>query len=289
MDGLLVPDLVVEPMPSSSFSQTTRPSPPSSASPATEQARSRNAGSTIRTSGASTTPSTNAGSLLWDRKTIQFSINAWVFIIALLAIFPLTPRNISSKAYRLSYKGTACSSLYSLYSLYGKPRLWNLQALNVWFHSVITTKDFMCFLYCLVFATSQLHLKFALIPVLCRALEHVAKFLRRNFGCSSLYRKYLEVPCLWVESNTTTLNILTANAEIALGLLIIFSILSRPRNILQLFMHWQFLKLKYIIPGTASYHQSAWAKIGRTVDPLINQYAPFLSMPLSAAKRWWFW
>ncbi|XP_043700767.1 transmembrane protein 33 homolog [Telopea speciosissima] len=282
------PDLVIEPMSSSSSSQSTRPSATSSASSAAEQARSRNAGSTTRTSGASTATSTNPGSLRWDRQTIQFSVNAWVFIVALLAIFPLAPRNLSNRAYRLSFMGTAGSSLYSLYSLYGKPRAWNLPALQVWFQSVIPAKDFMYFLYCLMFVTSHLHLKFALIPVLCRVLENVAKFLRRNFGGSSLYRKYLEDPCLWVESNTTTLNILTAHAEIALGFLLIISLFSWQRNIIQAFMYWQLLKLMYHAPVTASYHQSVWAKIGRTVNPLVNHYAPFLNTPLSAAKRWWF-
>ncbi|KAK4259931.1 hypothetical protein QN277_006209 [Acacia crassicarpa] len=45
----------------------------------------------------------------------------------------------------------------------------------------------------------------ALIPILCQALEHIAKFLRRNFSQSTLYRKYMEEACVWVESNTTPL------------------------------------------------------------------------------------
>uniref|UniRef100_A0A5B7A7G7 Transmembrane protein 33 n=1 Tax=Davidia involucrata TaxID=16924 RepID=A0A5B7A7G7_DAVIN len=184
--------------------------------------------------------------------------------------------------------GTACSSLYSLYSLYGKPRAWNLQAVQVWFQSVIATKDFMYFIYCLTFVTSQLCLKFALIPILCRALEHVAKFLRRNFNHSSLYRKYLEEACVWVESNTTTLSILSSQAEIGLGFLLIISLISWQRNIIQTFMYWQLLKLMYHAPVTAGYHQSVWAKIGRTVHPPVHRYAPFLNSPLSAVQRWWF-
>uniref|UniRef100_A0A5B7A935 Transmembrane protein 33 n=1 Tax=Davidia involucrata TaxID=16924 RepID=A0A5B7A935_DAVIN len=183
--------------------------------------------------------------------------------------------------------GTACSSLYSLYSLYGKPRAWNLQAVQVWFQSVIATKDFMYFIYCLTFVTSQLCLKFALIPILCRALEHVAKFLRRNFNHSSLYRKYLEEACVWVESNTTTLSILSSQAEIGLGFLLIISLISWQRNIIQTFMYWQLLKLMYQAPVTAGYHQSAWAKIGRTVYPLVHRYAPFLNNPISVVQRWW--
>ncbi|XP_010265343.1 PREDICTED: transmembrane protein 33 homolog [Nelumbo nucifera] len=280
------PDLVVESMSSSISSQSARPSAQSSTSSSNE--RPRSSGATARTSGASSTPNANPTSMRWDRQTIQFSVNAWVFIVGLLAILPIISRNLSNRAYRLSFVGTACSSLYSLYSLYGKPRAWNLQAVQVWFQSVIATKDFIYFLYCLMFVTSHLQTKFALIPVLCRALEHVAKFLRRNFSRSSLYRKYLEELCLWVESNTTTLNILTSHAEIALGFLLIISLFSWQRNIIQTFMYWQLLKLMYHAPVTASYHQSVWAKIGRTVCPHINRYAPFLNTPITAIQRWWF-
>lgn len=41
-----------------------------------------------------------------------------------------------------------------------------------------------------------------------------------------LNRKYLEDPCVWVESNTTTLSILSSNAEIGLGFLLIISLFS---------------------------------------------------------------
>ncbi|KAI8032374.1 hypothetical protein LOK49_LG01G03564 [Camellia lanceoleosa] len=281
------PDLVVEAMPSSNSSQSAR-SMPSSSSTSNDQARSCNSGSTTRTSGSSTTAAPNPTSLRWDRQTIQFLINAWVFAVAVLAIIPFVPRNLSNRAYGLAFMGFACSSLYSVYSLYGKPRAWNLQAVQVWFQSVIATKDFIYFIYCLTFVTSRLYLKFALLPILCWALEHVAKFLRRNFSRSSLYRKYLEEPCAWIESNTTTLSILSSQAEIGLGFLLILSLFSSRRNIILTFMYSQLLKLMYHAPVTGGYHQSVWAKIGRTVNPPIHRYAPFLNTPISAVQRWWF-
>ncbi|CAK9136884.1 unnamed protein product [Ilex paraguariensis] len=227
------PDLVVEPMSISSTSQPAKPSASSSSSTSNGQTRSRNSGSTARTSGTSTNSTPNPTSLRWDRHTVQFSVNAWVFVVAVLAIFPLLPRTLSNRAYRLAFMGTACSSLYSLYSLYGKPRAWNMQAVQVWFQSVIATKDFLHFIYCLSFVTSHLYLKFALIPILCCVLEHVAKFLRRNFSRSSLYRKYLEEPSVWVESNTTTLSILSSQAEIGLGFLLIISLFSSVAQLSQ--------------------------------------------------------
>lgn len=49
-----------------------------------------------------------------------------MLVVAVLAIFPLVPRHISNRAYRLSFLGTGCSSLYSLYSLYGVTLLLTL-------------------------------------------------------------------------------------------------------------------------------------------------------------------
>lgn len=119
---------------------------------------------------------------------------------------------------------------------------------------IICSKIFICVLVIV-----------ALLPVLCWALDHVARFLRRNFMHSSLYRyvnsksvicfivlvhmvddpisaimstrwlvisyfllfrKYLEDPCLWVETNNTILSLLCSNAEITLGFLMIISLFS---------------------------------------------------------------
>ncbi|XP_022859842.1 transmembrane protein 33 homolog isoform X1 [Olea europaea var. sylvestris] len=283
------PNLVVESMTTGSTSQQARPSTTSSSTSATNSnSHTQNSGSASRTTGTSGTPAPNSTSLRWDKQTIQFSVNAWVFVVAVLAIFPLVPKNLSNRAFRLSFMGTACSSLYSLYSLYGKPRAWNLQALQVWFQSVAVTKDFIYSIYCLTFVTSNLCLKFAMIPILCLSVQHVAKFLRRNFSRSTLYRKYLDEACVWVDSNTTTLGILSSQAEIGLGFLLILSLFSWQRNIVQAFMYWQLLKLMYQAPATAGYHQSAWARIGRTLNPLIYRYAPFLNTPVSAVQKWWF-
>ncbi|TYJ25927.1 hypothetical protein E1A91_A07G082300v1 [Gossypium mustelinum] len=282
------PDLVVEAMSSSAQTGSAKPTSSSASSlVANGEARVHSAGSTARTSGPSAGSGSNTTSLHWDRHTIQFSVNAWVFIVAVLAIFPLVPKSLSNRAYQLSFIGTACSSVYSLYALYGRPRAWTLQDVQVYFQSVIATKDFIYFIYCLTFVTSHLCLKFALIPILCRSVERIAKFLRHNFSRSTLYRKYLEDPCVWVESNTTTLSILSSHAEIGLGWLLLVSLFSWQRNIVQTFMYWQLLKLMYHSPVSAGYHQSVWAKIGRTINPLILRYVPFLNTPVSAIQKWW--
>lgn len=207
--------------------------------------------------------------------------------MSILGILPLVPINLANKAYRLSLLGATFFSLYSLYNRFGIPRAWNQPAFQTWFQSVIPTKEFIQIPYNLMLLTSSISFKFALVPVLSGSVQHVAKFLRKNFIHSTLYRRYLDEPCLWIDVNTSTLSILSSNAEVALGFLYIISLFSHRRSIIHTFVYWQLLKLMYHVPATSSYHQSVWSKIDRTINPLINQYFPFLNAPISAIKRWW--
>lgn len=233
-------------------------------------------------------PAQSRLSLQLDQRSLHFSVNAWVLIVALIGIIPLATRQLQLKGYRLSLLGTTCTTGYTIFALYGLPRVGNVQAVQAWCHHVTSSKDFIPFMYCLMFVTSKLHLKLVLVPVICWALEHVARFLRRHFTNSSLYRAYLEPLCTWVEANTTAVNFLIANAEILLGFLMILSLFSKQRNAMQTFMCWQLLKLMYHSPLTAGYHRAIWLKIGRTANPYINSYTPFLHDPINAGMRWWF-
>jgi hypothetical protein len=151
-------------------------------------------------------------------------------------MLPILPKHLADRACKLSLLGTILSSGYSLYSTYGKPRAWNMPAIQAWLQSVLATKDFIHLMFSFMLFTSQLHLKIAALPVLCWALDHVARFLRRNFARSSFYRRYLEEPCLWVETNNTTLSLLSSNAEIALGFLLIISLFSYVYSVIQIIL-----------------------------------------------------
>ncbi|KAK8916134.1 hypothetical protein KSP39_PZI022200 [Platanthera zijinensis] len=278
------PDFSVETISSASYSGSARVSSRSSLTPTREQRRPQSSGPRA---GTSATPGRSSNSFRLDKQSIHFSVNAWVLIVALLGILPLVPRNLSYKAFRLSLLGTALRSFYSLYTLYGKPASWNLSAVQTWFQSIIATNDFIHFMYCLMLVSSRLHFRIALIPVMCWSVETVAKYLRRNFYRSLFYRRYLDQACVWVEANSTTLNIVSSNTEIALGFLLIISLFSWQRSILQTFMYWQLLKLMFHAPATARFHRSIWVKIGRTANPYTSHYAPFLTAPISAIQRWW--
>lgn len=95
-----------------------------------------------------------------------------------------------------------------------------MPTIQPWLQSIIVAKDFVHLMFSLMMFTSNVHFKsklyfflstlfqfvslisvmcfilihpffsfaVALLPVLCWSLDHVARFLRRNFGHSSLYR-----------------------------------------------------------------------------------------------------
>ncbi|KAJ6396241.1 hypothetical protein OIU77_021301 [Salix suchowensis] len=274
------PDLVVEVMSTNGSSQSMPSASSYSSSPPSDgQPRTRNTGSTARASG----PSATAGQK--SNLCPLGSTNHTVFCQC-LGFCCGCSCNHSPCTYK-SFKKNISTVIYGHCMLISRPRALNLQGIQVYLQSIMATKDFIYFIYCITFVTSHLCLKFALISILCRSLEHVAKFLRRNFSRSTLYRKYLEIPCVWVESNTTTLSILSSHTEIGLGFLLIVSLFSWQRNIIQTFMYWQLLKLMYHAPVTAGYHQSVWANIGKTINPLVHRHCPFLNTPLSAVQRWW--
>ncbi|KAM0895710.1 hypothetical protein ACQ4PT_023664 [Festuca glaucescens] len=213
------PDFVARGMSSASTSQ----------SPALTEGESTTANDNARPHdpGAdSAGPARSRLSLQLDQRSLHFSVNAWVLIVALIGILPLATRQLQYKGYRLSLLGTTCTTGYALFALYGLPRVGNTQVVQAWGHLVTSSKDFIPFMYCLMFVTSKLHFKLVLVPVICWALEHVARFLRRHFTNSSLYRAYLEPLCTWVDRNTTAVNFLIANAEILLGFLLILSLFS---------------------------------------------------------------
>ncbi|KAG6545678.1 hypothetical protein Mapa_012863 [Marchantia paleacea] len=221
-----------------------------------------------------------------DRQSIQFLANAWVLVMAILALFPFLPRGLGDRAYRFTLLGTAVACGHSLYSAYGAPRSWNWQGLQAWLQSVIMGADFLHLLYCIAFASSFSPIKYAVVPVACRALEQVVPYLKRNFNNTTLYRKFLAKPCTLVEANTVAIRSLSANLEVGLGFLLIFMVVTPQRNLVQTLVYWQLLKLKYQSPTSSTYHRDAWTKLSARVMPLIQRFAPFLQTPIGYAKSW---
>jgi hypothetical protein len=206
--------------------------------------------------------------------------------MAILAIFPFLPRGISDRGYRFSLVGSAVACAHCLYQNNRRPRAWNLQALQQWMQSIVPSKDFLSFMFSLIFFSSIYPVNFAVIPVLCRSLEQVVIFLQENFNNTQIYKNFLRKPCELLTQNRTMLHMTSTNAEIGIGFTLIFKILTPQRNLVQALIYWQLLKLYYRAPNTSGYHQQIWSRIGARVDPLIHRFAPVLERPLDYVRNW---
>lgn len=277
------PGLHVEPLSTVSSSTSSRPASSEPQRPSNQ--RERNGGSRNTTRPATHTNARNVPQRM-DRHSIQFLENAWVLVMAVMAVIPFLPRVLSDRSYRFTFLGTIMACGHSLYLQYGRPRGWNRQAIQSWLQSVVAGKDFLYILYSLVFVSTFMPLKFSMVPVICQSLSYVAKYLKQNFYNANLYKKYLEKPCQWLETNSATLRMLSANCEIGLGFLLLFLLITPQRNLIQLLVYWQLLKLMYHAPTTATAHRNTWSRIAMRVNPPIRQYLPFLEGPLGFAQRW---
>lgn len=225
-------------------------------------------------------------SMRMDQHSIGFLSNSLVIIMGAVATIPFLPPAVSAKSYRFTFLGALIACGHSIYVQYGRPRALNLQDIQVWLRSAIAGKDFLYFLYSVVFITTLYPIKFAMIPVMCQSLLNVGQFLKRNFSNASIYKKYLEKPCKWLDANANTVRSLSANCEIGVGFLLVFLLLAPQKNFVQLLAYWQLLKLMYHAPTTAYSHRAVWSHIGTKVNPLIYRYASFLETPLQYARRW---
>ncbi|KAG0577337.1 hypothetical protein M758_5G142500 [Ceratodon purpureus] len=289
------PEFVVEPL--SSMKDGTKDSAASSSVPrgpnVTVNQRPATTGTNTARSTAGSAPPRPPraappadGTLQLDQKSFQFLNNAWVVVMAIFAIFPFLPRGISDRGYRFSLAGNAIACAHCLYLNNQRPRSWNLRGLQQWLQSVVPSKDFLSFMYSLIFFSSIHPIKFAVIPVFCRSLEESATFLRRNFSNTQLYKRFLQRPCELLASNRTMLQMTSANSEIGIGFQLIFMIITPQRNLVQALIYWQLLKLFYRAPYTSQYHQQVWSRIGAKADPLIHRFAPVLERPLDYVRNW---
>lgn len=84
-----------------------------------------------------------------------FVLSLWGNVLVSSIIYSYFHNSCISFVY--NYNSFAVPS--SNQSFLQKPRAWNMQALQIWFQTVVVTKDFIYSIYCLSFLTSHLCLK----------------------------------------------------------------------------------------------------------------------------------
>lgn len=100
-------------------------------------------------------------SSIWTQKSFQQGLPIIIvghsFVISLFTVHSLWGKTVFlSKRRRKNSYSLCYMKITFMYSLsLQKPRAWNMSAIQIWFQSIVQTKDFVCVMYCLVLLSFQ--------------------------------------------------------------------------------------------------------------------------------------
>lgn len=222
----------------------------------------------------------------FNPQTIIFFSHALVVVLSVLALFPLTPRPIMYKSYRFAFLSAIFVSALSVYRQHGLPRALTLDACKIWLQSGLSGPDFAKLFHCLVFLPTSPPVTMALVSVVCSSVLFVSRHLQQNFSEAQIYRQYLEQSCTWLIQNPQRVELFAASSDIGLGFLVIVNLLGPQRNLMQILLYWQLLKIKFHLPTTSFYHRQIWSEWGSKFEPIQRRFLPILTPVLGYAKAW---
>ncbi|KAK9806982.1 hypothetical protein WJX72_009425 [[Myrmecia] bisecta] len=215
---------------------------------------------------------------------LLFGLHTLLLLLALVYLQPLKPR-LSWAAWRLSQQVALVMYAYKVFLKAGAPPLRPFPAgIKNWVARVTPSTDFQYLLMTLMFLTAR-PITLVLVPTLVLALYHTSAFAASRFGQHPLWRKYGAPAHAWLTSRQTQALTYNAAAEIGVGFLVIAALLSPPRNLLLVFLYWNFLRMRFYSPDAAAYHRQVWGSINMKVSPLLDR-VPALRMPIGYVQRW---
>ena len=74
-------------------------------------------------------------------------------------------------------------------------------------------------------------------------------------------------------------------AEIFIGFWLILLVLTPARQLINTFVYWNYLRMKYLAPRSRPGHTAAWESIDNLTAPMRAKF-PFVEKPLILAKQW---
>ncbi len=78
---------------------------------------------------------------------------------------------------------------------------------------------------------------------------------------------------------------LSVLAEISIGFWLILLVLTPARQLINTFVYWNYLRMKYMGPRSRPGHAAAWESIDRMTAPM-RAKVPFVEKPLTLVKQW---
>ncbi|KAK9821054.1 hypothetical protein WJX74_006530 [Apatococcus lobatus] len=215
---------------------------------------------------------------------LLFSLHATLLLLAVLHLQPLQ-RPLSYAAWSWFLQLAVFKYAYKVYLKAGLPRLRPFPAaIKGYLQQVAATTDFQYALMNVLFLP-QRPMMLVMVPTVVLSTYHAFAFMASNFGQTHLWRVYGSRAHAWLFSQQQSAIMYNAAAEIGVGFLVIISVFSNLRNILFVWLYWNFLRMRYFTPDASTYHQLVWGQLELKTAPVF-QMVPMLRVPLSLAKRW---
>ena len=74
-------------------------------------------------------------------------------------------------------------------------------------------------------------------------------------------------------------------AEIAIGFWLILLIITPARQLMNIFVYWTYLRIKYMAPRSKPGHSAAWSRID-TMTTGLRASMPLLNKPVEFMVKW---
>eukprot|EP00898_Chlorokybus_atmophyticus_P007626 jgi/Chlat1/7865/Chrsp66S07304 len=271
------PDYEIDNAPTPAPTPSTSQPPPSSSSsrqPPPPQTSSQ------RQPSAPPRASSQTGS---QQQTFLFMANAWVVVMALVYVFPLTPRPIGYRAYNFALIGAMVTYFASLSASYPRPAL-NRASISQYLQTISITNDFQYLFFCFLFVNAP-PVTLVMVPIVTGALFNTCTYLSRNFSQTPLWRNYGARLYAKLQQHTQDALLLCAACEVTVGFILLLQVFTGPsRNLMRVFAYWQLLRMRYRSPSSSANHRRVWYSLGMKVDPLLNRI-PVIKRAVAYVQR----
>lgn len=187
------------------------------------------------------------------------------------------------------YSGAIFMALFASFttvvSNYGVPpvKTEGWEGCKKWLGILSASTEFHWLFYSFMFLSATPFILVLLIPAR-RAMWTVMKFASKNFAG---HPQFLAIKSKWdqIEAQEGHILKMASVGEIVLGFYLVIMLLTPARQILTVFMYYQFLKMRYHTPRTQKTAAEAWNYIGEKTNPYVEKLPP-LQKAIDMAKSY---
>ncbi|MEW5301671.1 MAG: hypothetical protein WDW38_002688 [Sanguina aurantia] len=213
---------------------------------------------------------------------LVFLLHLFLVLAGLLHLVPFVP--FSNTAYVYFMRAAVACQLLKTYTAHGKPHFPPWSNIMVYLQRIVPTSDFF---HLLVTAAFMPHrpISLAILPLMVVSLYHAANYAAANSGRSPTFQRVFAPVHRMLLSRQREAFHCSAYAEIALGFLLIFQLVTPMRNLTLIFFYWNLLKMRYQAPDSSASHRQVWQGIDAKTASMRRRF-PIVEQGLGYVQAW---